>query len=136
MSHKYPPAVSLSKTSEVSAPIVPRQFARAVVDLPAQYAIAGELEWHPSIIDSLGGGGVRLQTQADVAGGTIVTLRFDVEGTPIDATARIAMSLFDRSRKCFVHGAAFTAIDAAQQQTILRRVIELQADVEADRPKN
>jgi hypothetical protein len=105
-----------------------RRYDRATVDLPAQYAIAGEPDWRPSTIEVLGGGGVRLQTQEDVAAGTVVTLRFDIEGTPITATARIAMSLFDEARSHFVHGAAFTAIDPEQQNTIQLRVVALQND--------
>lgn len=128
MTRKFPPAVSLSKTLEKSAPIVPRRFARAAVDLPAQYAVEGQSGWRTSIIDDLGGGGVRLQTQEDVAAGTVVSLRFDIEGTPISATARVAMSLFDKSRSRYVHGVAFTSIDPQAQATIVKRVVVLQGD--------
>jgi hypothetical protein len=123
---KFPPSVSRSHTSESSAAVVPRRFARAAVDLPAQYAVEGRPGWHTSTIDNLGGGGVRLQTEEDVAAGTVVRLRFDVEGTPISATALVAMSLFDKSRERFIHGVAFTAIDPHEQETIVKRVIALQ----------
>jgi c-di-GMP-binding flagellar brake protein YcgR len=126
MSRKLPPAVARVTTPQTTAPIIPRRFPRAAVDLPAQYAIEGEPEWHSSVIDDLGGGGVRLQTHEDVAAGTIVSLRFDIEGTPISATARVAMSLFDRARERYVHGVAFTSIDPAQRQTIVQRVVALQ----------
>jgi hypothetical protein len=128
MTRKLPPAVSLSKTSDRNSPIVPRRFARASVDLPAQYAVEGQSGWHTSIIDDLGGGGVRLQTREDVAAGTVVSLRFDIEGTPITATARVAMSLFDKARSKFVHGVAFTSIDPLAQATIVKRVVILQGN--------
>ncbi len=126
MTRKYPPSVSSSKTPDDGGPEIPRRFARAVVDLPAQYALEGESDWRPSTIDDLGGGGVRLRTKEDVAAGTLVSLRFDIEGTPVSATARVAMSLFDAARGRFVHGVAFTAIDPAHQATIVRRVLSLQ----------
>jgi hypothetical protein len=128
MTRKFPPAVSLSKTLEGRTAVIPRRFARAAVDLPAQYAVEGKPDWHTSIIDDLGGGGVRLQTREDVAAGTVVSLRFDIEGTPINATARVAMSLFDKTRSRFVHGVAFTSIDPQQQATIVKRVVVLQGE--------
>jgi hypothetical protein len=128
MTRKFPPAVSSSRTSESGAPVSARRFARAAVDLPAQYAVEGQPDWHTSLIDDLGGGGVRLQTEEDVAAGTVVTLRFNIDGTPISATARIAMSLFDKSRARFVHGVAFTSIDPQQQQAIVQRVVTLQGE--------
>jgi c-di-GMP-binding flagellar brake protein YcgR len=131
MSRKLPPAVSRAQTSETSKTIIPRRFPRVPVDLAAQYAIEGQPDWHTSVIDDLGGGGVRLETQEDVAAGTIVSLRFDVEGTSIRATARVAMSLFDRSRARYVHGVAFTSIDPAQQRAIVRRVVALQSGEKA-----
>lgn len=126
MMRKFPPAVSSAKTPEGSAPVVPRHYERAAVDLSAQYAIEGRPGWNTSTIDDLGGGGVRLQTEEDVAAGTLLALRFEVGGKPIAATARVAMSLFDQSRSRYVHGVAFTAIEPEQQQTIVRRVVELQ----------
>ncbi len=128
MTRKFPPAVSLSKTLEARTSVIPRRFARAAVDLPAQYAVEGKPEWHTSTIDDLGGGGVRLQTREDVAAGTVVSLRFDIEGLPISATARVAMSLFDKARSRFVHGVAFTSIDPQQQATIVKRVVVLQGE--------
>jgi hypothetical protein len=68
---------------------------------------------------------VRLQTLEDVAAGTVVALRFHVGGTSIRATARVAMSLFDKSRARFVHGVAFTSIDPNDQLRIVEHVVEL-----------
>jgi hypothetical protein len=124
MTRKFSPTVTSSKTVR-GAPVIPREYARATVDVPAQYAVEGEPEWHTSTIDDLGGGGVRLQTEQDVPAGTLVSLRFDIEGTPITATARVAMSLFDKSRARFFHGVAFTAIDPKLQRTIVQRVVAL-----------
>ncbi len=56
-----------------------------------------------------------------------MSLRFDIEGTPITAVARVAMSLFDKSRERFIHGVAFTAIDPGDQQLIVRRVVQIQS---------
>lgn len=123
---KFPPAVSRAKTSEGRAPVVPRHFERAAVDLSAQYAIEGHPGWNAGTIDDLGGGGVRLHTEEDVAAGTSLALRFELGGMPIEATARVAMSLFDQSRARYIHGVAFTSIEPEQQQTIVRCVIELQ----------
>jgi c-di-GMP-binding flagellar brake protein YcgR len=125
MARKFPPAVARAEVAHTSAPIVPRRYARVAVELPVQYAVEGRLDWQTSVIDDLGGGGVRLQTVEDVAAGTVVALRFDIDGTAIRATARVAMSLFDKSRARFVHGVAFTTIDPNDQQRIIERVVEL-----------
>ena len=121
MTRKYPPAVS-SATSAPQPAHVARRYARAVVELPAQYSIDGADEWKSAVIDNVGGGGVRLQTREDVAAGTVVGLRFEIDGSPVSATARIAMSLYDAPRERYVHGAAFTAIAAAARATIVARV--------------
>jgi hypothetical protein len=122
MMGKYPPSVALTKTLETRSPIVPRRYARAAVDIPVDYAIEGTPGWRTGRIDDLGGGGVRLQTQDDIAAGTIVSLRFEVEQTQIRVTSRIAMSLHDRARECYVHGAAFTSIDPSDRLTIVAHV--------------
>jgi hypothetical protein len=108
--------------------MIERRYARAAVDLPARYSIEGRPGWHTSMIDDLGGGGARLQTQEDVSAGTVLSLNFDIEGTPITVTARIAMSLFDKARARFVHGVAFTAIDPRHQATIVALVMARSAD--------
>lgn len=131
MTRKYPPSVAAGTAPQQAAPQTPRRFARAVVDLPAQYVIEGQTEWHTSTIDDLGGGGVRLQTSEDVAAGTTLSLRFEVSGSPVSATARVAMSLFDKTRDRFVHGVAFTAIDPEDQKIIVSRVVALQTADEA-----
>jgi len=125
---KYPPLVSRANTTEATVPIIPRRFARVAVDLPARYAIEGQLGWRASMIDDLGGGGVRLQTEDDVAAGTIVVLQFELEGTPISVRARVAMSLYDRTRSRYIHGVAFTAIEPQQRERIVRRVDVLRGE--------
>ena len=104
-----------------------RRFARVPVDLPAQYEVRGHPRWHSSSIINIGGGGVRLQTMEDIAEGTAISLRFDVEGTPIVATARIVLSAFDRAKQCYFSSAAFMAIDLESQLRIEQRVLELRA---------
>jgi c-di-GMP-binding flagellar brake protein YcgR len=122
---KLPPTVSRSTTTEQRPPFVPRRYPRVVIELPAQYAL-GDGEWHASMIDDLGGGGVRLLTAEDLAAGTQIALRFIVDGTPIVTSARVAMSLHDARRDRYVHGVAFTAIDPGAQQRIVDRVLALQ----------
>jgi hypothetical protein len=102
--------------------VLRRRFARAAVDLRARYGIEGQSAWHASVIEELGGGGVRLQTEEDLAAGTIIALQFELDGVPIAATACIAMSLFDRPRARFIHGVAFMSIDPLAQQAIVNRV--------------
>jgi len=77
------------------------------------------------MIEDLGGGGVRIETHADIAAGTTLALRFIVDGTPVTLTGRVAMSLHDRSRDRFIHGVAFTIIDPHDRQTIVDRVLAL-----------
>jgi hypothetical protein len=123
---KLPPAVSRTNTAASrTATIGPRRYLRAAVSLPAQYALDGDADWNACMIDNLGGGGVRIQTEADLAAGTIIALRFIVDALQITATGRIAMSLFDRSRACFIHGVAFTAIHPEMQEALVRRVVTL-----------
>ena len=111
-----------------------RNFPRAVIGLSAQYAVEGEAGWQGGIIDDLGGGGVRLQTAGDVVPGSTVSLRFVIDGTPIVAKARIAMALFDPARATFVYGAAFTTINPAHREAIVRRVLALQSEAEPYAP--
>lgn len=125
MTRKFPPAVATVRTPQDSPTLPRRRFARAAVDLPAQYAIEGQAAWHASVIDELGGGGVRLQTQHDVAAGTVVALQFELDGVPIAVTARVAMSLFDGARGRFVHGVAFMTIDPLAREAIVNRVSAL-----------
>jgi hypothetical protein len=125
MTRKFPPAVASVLTPEGPAAVLRRRYSRAAVDLPARYAIEGQPAWHASIIDELGGGGLRLQTEEDVAAGTIVALQFELDGVPIAVTARVAMSLFDRSRARFLHGVAFTSIEPLAREAIVNRVSAL-----------
>jgi hypothetical protein len=104
-----------------------RHFARAAVDLPAQYAVAGQPPWRASTIVDIGAGGVRLQTLDDIANVRNLTIRFALEGNALCAVARIVLSAFDRSRQCFISGAAFTAIDPQARQQIAQHVTELRA---------
>jgi c-di-GMP-binding flagellar brake protein YcgR len=122
---KLPPSVSRTLTTERRTPSVERRYLRAAVNLAAQYTIEGNVGWSQCMIDDLGGGGVRLLTEEDLAAGTTIALRFVVDGTPIVSTARVVMSLFDKSRDRYIHGAAFTAIQPAHRQTILNRVFAL-----------
>jgi hypothetical protein len=111
-----------------SVPPSRRQFARIAVDLPATFALGERPDWEHCSIVNLGGGGVRIQTRHKIAGGVAnISLRFEFEGVPIDAKARVVDSTFDRSRDGFFSSAAFTTIDPAQQQRIAERVAELRA---------
>lgn len=125
MTRKYPPAVAREQSVASNVPVTPRRFARAAVDIPAKYCIEGKPGWHASVIDELGGGGVRLQTRDDLEAGTVVALNFDVAGMPVSATSRIVLSLYDKSRERFVHGVAFLAIDPEHQKAIVAQVVAL-----------
>ncbi len=125
MTRKLPPAVSRATSTAAIPPIIVRRFARAAVELPAQYAREDRPSWQWSVIDDLGGGGVRLQTKEDFEPGTLLLLRFDIKGRPVRATARVAMSLFNKSSARYIHGLAFTAIDPVEQKIIVERVFEL-----------
>jgi hypothetical protein len=112
-----------------------RQFARVPVDLPATFALGERPEWEHCSIVNIGGGGVRIQTRYKIAGGVpTVSLRFEFEGMPVVAKARVVDSAFDRSRDSFFSSAAFTAIDPVQQQRIAQRVTELRAAGSSPRP--
>jgi hypothetical protein len=111
-----------------SVPPSRRQFARIPVDLPATFALGERPDYERCSIVNLGGGGVRFQTRYEIAGRVAnISLRFEFEGMPIVAKARILESTFDRSRDGFFSSAAFTTIDAAQQRRIAERVAELRA---------
>jgi hypothetical protein len=113
--------------SQANAPLTRRRFLRVLVDLPGQYAIADRPHWERCSIVNIGAGGVRLQTLAIIAGGTGVSIRFEFDGTPLVLKARVVDSKFDRPHGSFFSSAAFTSMDAEQQQKIERRVDELWA---------
>jgi c-di-GMP-binding flagellar brake protein YcgR len=56
--------------------------------------------------------------------GTAITLHFDLGDLAITASGVIALSFFDGGRQRFLHGVAFSAIDPAHQEAIVRHVTE------------
>ncbi|MFN2460710.1 MAG: PilZ domain-containing protein [Candidatus Velthaea sp.] len=126
MFRKRPPAVSATGPGAGRPATAQRRWVRAPVDLAVRYTLAGSPEPHAGRIDNLSGGGVRLETNEDIAAGTAVELAFEVAGAPVACSARIVMSLFESTRKRFLHGVAFTAIEPAAQETIVRHVAVLQ----------
>jgi PilZ domain len=121
------PAGPVPEPAKADSSISRRRFSRVAVDLPAHFAIGERPHWDNCSIVNIGGGGVRLQTLQRLAGGLSVSIRFDFDGTPIVAKARIVDSTFDRPRGSFFSSAAFTSIDPDHQQKIEGRVIELRA---------
>jgi hypothetical protein len=122
------PVGSVPRQPRDNFPPSRRQFARMLVDLPATFALGERPDWENCSIVNIGGGGLRLQTRYKIAGGVSnVTIRFDFEGVPVVAQARVVDSMFDRSRDGFFSSAAFTSIDPVQRQRIAERVDELRA---------
>lgn len=126
MFRKRPPAVASSSNNAGKPITAKRRFFRAPVELDVQYEIEGRNGWRSSRIVDLGEGGVRLESDEDIAAGTAVHMKFEVGGTPVAAAGRVAMSFFDGAKKRFGHGVAFTSIEPAQREAIVRRVTELQ----------
>jgi len=127
-------ARSVAQQPKDTVPPSRRQFARVPVDLPATFALGERPDWEHCSIVNIGGGGVRIQTRYKIAGGVAnISLRFEFEGMPISAKARVVDSTFDRSRDGFFSSAAFTTIDPAYQQKIAERVAALRATHNATR---
>jgi hypothetical protein len=95
-----------------------RRFVRVTVDIPAAYSVSGRDGRRRARIDDLGAGGVRLESDEDLAAGTVVTIHFPVEAQEIVASGRIALSFFDGTRARFLHGVAFTAISPDHRAVI------------------
>ncbi|GAC1541119.1 MAG: hypothetical protein NVS2B17_18150 [Candidatus Velthaea sp.] len=125
MFRKRPPAVS-SSSQTTDGPITEkRRYFRASVDIGAEYTVEHRGA-RTGRIDDLSAGGVRLETDEDIAAGTILRLAFPAGKVAMNPTGRVVMSFFDGGRKRFLHGVAFTAIDPAQQEAIVALVAELQ----------
>ena len=70
----------------------------------------------------LGGGGMRLAADEDLAQGTYLLLRFRLPDSAQDilARGRIVLSFFNAESKRYYHGIAFTQIDPNDQIAIVR----------------
>ena len=87
-----------------------RRFYRAGVDFPVTVIVPGaELILNGSAVD-LSRGGMRLNTSTDLPAGQPIVLRFTLPSgeREILVRAKIALTFFDASTKCYAHGVAFT----------------------------
>ena len=119
------PTESVSPAPQANVPLKRRRFSRAAVDLPGQYTIADRPHWERCSIVNIGAGGVRLQTLGKIADGTHISIRFELDQTPLVVKARVVDSTFDRPHGSFFSSAAFISVDSDLQQKIQRRVDEL-----------
>ena len=99
-----------------------RRYVRASVDIPVEYTLEERPGARTGRIDDLSAGGVRLETDEDIAAGTNLRLAFPVGETAVNPAGRVVMSFFDGGRKRFLHGIAFTTIDPAHLTAIAARV--------------
>jgi len=99
-----------------------RKFARAPVSMEVSYVVDGMEDRKTAHASDLGGGGVRLSTDEDLALGTILLLRFhaSANGREVVARGRIVLSFFNADAKRYFHGIAFTQIDPRDQEEIIR----------------
>ncbi len=112
---------SVSMTSNGQRPHT-RKFVRAPVAMPVGYSCdVEELPRTGQAVD-LGGGGMRLAADEDLAQGTYLLLRFRLPDNTQDilARGRIVLSFFNAESKRYYHGIAFTQIDPNDQIAIVR----------------
>jgi len=119
---KGPPSVRSGK--ETSAFAAQRRFARASVDLEADFTALGQPSERPAQIGDLSGGGLRLMTDQDLPAGSIIAVRFTLGERRIRAQCRVVLSYFDAKTNRFGHGVAFTAIEPGAQAAIAAFVAE------------
>lgn len=101
-----------------------RRYLRAPVSMRVAYTLDGEAAANHSHSSDLGGGGLRLATQEDLALGTVLLLRFTLPGAARETVARgrIVLSFYNADSAQFHHGIAFTQIDPRDQETIIQFV--------------
>ncbi|GAC1422735.1 MAG: hypothetical protein NVSMB64_31040 [Candidatus Velthaea sp.] len=124
MFRKRPPAVSSSRGAIDASVTAQRRYVRAPVDIAVDYTVDSREGTRRGRIDDLSAGGVRLETDEDLAAGSVLRLSFPVGEMPITPTGRVVMSFFDGGRKRFLHGIAFTAIDPAHRDAIAAKVAQ------------
>jgi c-di-GMP-binding flagellar brake protein YcgR len=110
-----------------------RRFSRANVSLPVQYTLSDSSERHDGLIINLGGGGLRVSTELDLARGQLVTLHFNLPNVAnlINARAKVVLSFFEGSTSKYAHGLAFSQISNEDQNHIVAYVESI-AHVDAD----
>jgi c-di-GMP-binding flagellar brake protein YcgR len=100
-----------------------RRHQRAPLETRVSYAIEDD---GPHVCDSsdIGGGGIRLAMPGELEPGTVLLLRFRLPGSEREIVARgkSVMSFYSGAQARYMHGVAFTQIDAADQAEIVRFV--------------
>ncbi len=101
-----------------------RRYVRVAVEMPVTYTGNEKDPAKTGHISDLGGGGVRLATDEDLALGSVLLLRFAMPdvGRELVARGRIVLSFYNAEDKRFFHGIAFTQIDPRDQEEIIRYV--------------
>jgi hypothetical protein len=125
MFRKRPPAVTSSTSSlrPSERAHIRRQFERVAVDLPGTYRLGDLDDLHTSRLINLSAGGVCLESEDDLAAGTVVRIRFALNGQEIPAAGRVAMSYRDGKTKRFGHGIAFTAFENPRHQEYIAHYV-------------
>lgn len=100
-----------------------RRFARAPVSLRVACSILDDPPLDCEAND-IGGGGMRIALERELDPGTMTVIRFRLPGGERDimARAKVVMAFYNGQQRCYMHGVAFTHIDPADQQTIVRFV--------------
>jgi len=104
-------------------PRAQRRFARANVDIAATYTVPAKSVALPAQIVNLGGGGIRLVNQEDLARESLLDVRFRLpSGDELSAQGKVVLSFYDAGVGAFAHGIAFTRIAPADQAAIVAYV--------------
>jgi c-di-GMP-binding flagellar brake protein YcgR len=100
-----------------------RRFARTPVSLPVSFAVFDDPP-APCEANDIGGGGMRIALEREYDPGTLMIVRFRLPGGEREIVARgkVVMSFYNGQEKRYMHGLAFTQIDPADQQSIVRFV--------------
>jgi c-di-GMP-binding flagellar brake protein YcgR len=101
-----------------------RRYVRVPVGLDVNYVRDGSDEGKAGRLSDLGGGGVRLASDEDLALGAVLLLRFELPtaSRELVARGRIVLSFYDAEAQQFFHGIAFTQIDPRDQEVIVTYV--------------
>lgn len=100
------------------------------MDISILYAYGTRTGARSALMSDLGGGGMRLETDEDMPPGTEVTVRFSLPHAShvLTAAGHVVLSFWNPLHSRLAHGVAFSAIDEADQELIVKFIHEVQVE--------
>ena len=100
-----------------------REHRRASVSTPVTYRHTEQSSGvHDGVARNVSEGGMQLATDEQLASGTTLDLRVQINDHSISARGRVALAFFDGRDKTFAHAIAFTQLDSDARERLARYV--------------